>query len=402
MSGTTAGVPAAAVIASARAAAARQSARGAFILPIVPSRSARTQELLGRLASARAAERDSAIAGLALLGTRVLLPLDAFLPAASPAARLAALEVLERIEDEAALPAILRLVRDADEGVALRAVEAAGERPDQRSVEVLAALLSEPGPAGRRQAAARALGRMQAGGFVEALEPLAERLLDEREEPGLRAAILDALLTLEPPLAPRTLRPLLRRLASSSEPELSFRARSTAGEALEDRLAQELTSPGLSAEAAARTTAALARRGATAIPALQRALDRLGPLRPGADPPSLRARAALHEALAALGSRVALFDLRESIAAHPRAAMPALLRAASRIGDASLAPALARAVAEDEALLDACAGTLAAIVTRQRLRRTSAALKSVRPEHRAALDLLWERARRKAPPRRPA
>jgi len=371
-------------------------------VPIVPSRSARTRELLGRLASASAAERDSAVAGLTLLGTRVLLPLGAFLPAAGLAARLAALEVLERIEDPAALALLLTLARDADEGVSLRALEAAGERPDPRTVRVLGAILSEPGPAGRRRAAARALARLQAKGFVEALEPLAERLLDEREEPGLRAAILDALLTLEPPLAPRTLRPVLKRLASSSEPELAARARSTAGAAVEDRLAEELTSAGLSAESAARTSAALARRGAAAIPALRRSLDRLGPLRPGADPPSLRARAALHEALAALGSRVALFDLRESIAAHPRAAMPALLRAASRIGDASLAPALARAVAEDEALLDACAGTLAAIVARERLRRTSAALKSVRPEHRAALDLLWERARRKAPPRRPA
>ncbi len=363
-------------------------------MPIVPSRSARTQELLGRLASASAAERDSAIAGLTLLGTRALLPLGAFLPTASPAARLAAVEVLERVEDRAALAAILQLVRDADERVALRALEAAGERPDPRSIEVLGALLSAPGPLARRRGAARALARLEVKGLVGALDPLAERLLDEGEEPGLRAAILDGLLTREPPLAPRTLRPLLKRLASSSEPELAVRARSTAGESIEDRLAQDLASPGLAAEAAARTTAALARRGAAAIPALLKALDRLGRL--GPDAASLRARATLHEALAALDTRVALFDLREAIAAHPRATMPALLRAASRIGDASVVPALARAVAEDATLLDACAGTLAAIVARERLRKTSAVLKSVRPEHRAALELLWERTRGRA------
>jgi hypothetical protein len=73
--------------------------------------------------------------------------------------------------------------------------------------------------------------------------------------------------------------------------------------------------------------------------------------------------------------------------------MPALLRAACRVGDASVVPALARAVAEDTALLDGCARALAAIVARERLRRTSAAFKAVRPEHRAAVDLLWERAR---------
>ena len=73
--------------------------------------------------------------------------------------------------------------------------------------------------------------------------------------------------------------------------------------------------------------------------------------------------------------------------------MPALLRAASRLGDASVAPALARAVAEDAALLDGCAGALAAIVAREKLRKTSAAFKAVRPEHRSAFDVLWDRAK---------
>jgi hypothetical protein len=232
---------------------------------------------------------------------------------------------------------------------------------------------------------------------VEALDPLAARLLDEREEAGLRVVILDSLLTQQPPLAPRTLRPLLKRLASSSEPEVAARARPTAGTAIEDRLVEELVSPRLPAEATARTIAALARRGATAIPPLQRALERLGPLRRGADAASLRARAALHEALAALDSRLALYDLREAIEVHPPAVMPALLRAASRVGDASVAPALARAVAEDTATLDGCAGALAAIVAREKLRKTSTALKAVRPEHRSAFELLWGRA--KAVPR---
>ena len=144
----------------------------------------------------------------------------------------------------------------------------------------------------------------------------------------------------------------------------------------------------------------MARRGAVAIPPLVRALDRLGPPGRQSDTASLRARGRLHEALAALDTRVALFDLRETIAAHPRAAMPALLRAASRIGDATVVPALARAAAEDATLVDACAATLAAIAAREQLRRTSAALKPVRPEHRAALELLWAGARRH--PRRSA
>jgi hypothetical protein len=111
----------------------------------------------------------------------------------------------------------------------------------------------------------------------------------------------------------------------------------------------------------------------------------------------LRSRAWIHEALAALDSRVALYDLRETLEARPRAVMPALLRAAARVGDASVVPALARAVAEETALLDSCADALAAIVAREKLRKASAARKAVRPEHRTAFDLLWERAKAKHP-----
>ncbi|HEX9185909.1 MAG TPA: HEAT repeat domain-containing protein, partial [Vicinamibacteria bacterium] len=153
-------------------------------MPIVPSRSRRIQELLGRLASPLAAERDSAVAGLTLLGPRVLEPLRAFLPGAARPARLAAVEVLERIEDRGALPLLLELSRDGDEAVSRRAIQAAGAIPDPRAVSGLAALVAPPAPAQRRSAAARALARL-ARGRVEALDVLVARLLDEREEAGL-------------------------------------------------------------------------------------------------------------------------------------------------------------------------------------------------------------------------
>ena len=364
-------------------------------MPIVPSRSARIQDLLGRLASGGPAERDSAVAGLTLLGARVVEPLRAILPAASRAARLAALEVLDRIEDHAALAPLLALVRDEDEPVAQRAMDAVGSRPDPRAAEVLASVLAGPAPASRRRGAALALVRLQAAGLVEALGPLAARLLDEREEAGLRVAILDALRAQEPPLAPATLRPLLQRLAASADPQLAARAHpATDARVPPERLVDELVAPGRSAGAVARTSAALASRGAPAIPALQRALERLGPVgQRDASAPSLRARAAIHEALAALDSRVALYDLRETIESGPGAVMPSLLRAASRVGDGSLVPVLARAVAKEAALVDACAEALAAIVTREKLRKTSAACRSVRPDDRSAFLLLWETAK---------
>jgi hypothetical protein len=380
-------------------------------MPIVPSRSGRIHELLGKLASPRASDRDAAVAGLTLLGPRVIGPIGAFLPGAGPEPRRAALEVLDRLADPAALPGILGLVHDEDEAVALRAIEAAAGRPDPRAAGALGRVLGGPAPASRRRAAASALVRMQAAGVVEALDPLAGRLLDEREEPALRVAILEDLLALDPPLAPAAMRPLLEALSSSDEPELASRAAALlpsprrgrrprtaspaprpSGSSVDAALVAELLEPDLAPEAAARVRAALARRGAPVIPLLLGALDGLGPpRRAGADATALRVRASVHEALAALDSRAALHDLREALEA--RLAMPPLLRAAGHVGDASVVPALARAVAEEPALLEPCAEALAAIVAREKLRRTAAALRAVRPEHRAALDRLWARAK---------
>lgn len=382
-------------------------------MPIVPSRSRRIQELLERLASPGDGDRDSAVAGLTLVGPRVIEPIGAFLPGAGPEARRAALEVLERLADRAALPHVLALVGDENDTVALRAIEAAASRPDPRAVPALGRVLAGPTTRSRRRAAAVALARLQAAGLVEALDPLAGRLLDEAEDPSLRVAILEDLLALDPPLAGAAMRPLLARLSSTAEPELALRVaaalpglrrrrRPDAGRpgparpSVDEGLVAELLLPELTPETVARVTAALVRRGAPAIPVLLGALERLGPLRPGrGEAASLRARGALHEALAALDSRAALYDLREALGARPPT--PALLRAAGRVGDASVVPALARAVAEDTALLEPCADALAAMVARERLRRTGAMLRAVRPEHRTAFDLLWARAKARTP-----
>jgi hypothetical protein len=128
--------------------------------------------------------------------------------------------------------------------------------------------------------------------------------------------------------------------------------------------------------------------GPPAIPVLSRALARVTESAPpGADSAGdLETRAALHAALAALDSGIALHDLRELIARHPPRVTPRLLDAAARVGNASLVPALARAASEDPALLERCASTYAAIAGRDKLRRSSAALRRVRAEHRPALE----------------
>jgi hypothetical protein len=415
-------------------------------MPIVPSSARRIQELIRRLGSPRAAERDSAVAQLTLLGPRVLEALLRALPTAGSATRLAALEVLERLREPRTLPEILALAQSADPAVARRALQVLGAFPVPKATAALAKALGS-GPLSLRHAAAHALVRLQAGGIVEATDPLLDLLMDEHEDDELRLFVLDALAALDPPLDSRALRPLLKRLRGSADATVADRAETLmareaasapkdaflslfgrpvgsgregverVSEALDrlkpedaSRLERELERT--SDPASVRLLAdALARIGGTSsIPVLGRALERLS--QPEDDEQAQAARAVakgrLHLALAARDSRIALFDLREMLQARPVRALHPLLQAAARVGDATLVPALAALVAESPALLDACAEAFEAIVRRAKLRRTSAVMKSVRPSHRAALEALWACAGRSvkevpgppSPPRR--
>jgi len=396
-------------------------------MPIVPSRAGRVRALVEQLASERSAERDSAVAQLTLLGPRVVEPLRASLVGASAQTRLAALEVLERLEDRRALPTLLTLTGDPSRTVALRAIELVGHRPDSRSLSTLAGILGEGAPQ-RRRAAALALARQHEAGLVEALDPLIDTVVDEEAETKLRVAVFDALLRLEPPLPRSTMSPLGRRLASSRDPAVAARAAELEGgrdRRLSRRgeptdLVERLASGAVSEDEARELAASLsgaekipletlheALEGAVAphsvqvlavvlgtvggppsIPVLARALTRIAESSGhGEDPTAeLEARAAVHSALAALDSGIAIHDLRELIARHPPGVMPRLLDAARRVGNASLVPALARAASEDPALIGPCSATYAAIARRERLRRSSAALRRVRAEHRPALE----------------
>ena len=400
-------------------------------MPIVPSRAGQVRALVEQLASERSAERDSAVAQLTLLGLRVVEPLRASLVGASAKTRLAALEVLERLADPRALPTLLVLAADPSRAVALRAIEAVGHRPDPRSISTLAGIL-DSGTTKRREAAARALAQQHEAGLVEALDPLIDRVVDEEAETKLRLAILEVLLLIEPPLPRATAKPLSRRLASARDPVIAARAAELGGVGarrsstprepadLVERLAGGKVSEDEVREVAARLSRAetiplerlhqaLERTvappsiqalavvlgtvgGPSSIPVLSRALASVTESsRHGADPTGgLEARAALHTALAALDSRVALHDLRELVATHPASVMSSLLDAATLVGDASLVPALARAASEDPALLPSCAAAYAAIARRGKLRRTSPALRKVRSEHRPALEAFFE------------
>jgi hypothetical protein len=267
---------------------------------------------------------------------------------------------------------------------------------------------------------------------VEALDPLVDTLVDDEADTAVRLSILDALVRIEPPLPRSTLRALHRRLASSDDAVVARRAseldrpaaeRRDPGDVVERlrggeiagvearRIASTLLDSGevplerlhlaLEAAPSARSVQALAVvlgavGGPASIPALSRALarvtDRTEEENEGDD--GLAARAAIHSALANLDSRVALHDLRELIARHPRQAMPELLDAAARVGDGSLVPALARAASEEPSLREPCTSTFVAIARREKLRRSSAAVRRVKAEHREALDVFFAARRR--------
>lgn len=390
-------------------------------MPILPSRSREIQTLVARLSSARPAEREAALARLTLLGSRALPAVLAALPGSSPELRLRVLDLLERTGDPLARAEVMALCRDPEGEVARRALALLPRYADAKAVATAARVL-DGGPPDRRRAAARALCALHGRGLVEAMEPLVDVILDEEEDEGLRGEALESLSAVDPKTGEALRRqlargrsPLARGAAEASNEEplppsgvaaLLVRLESPAlrgDEAL--RIARDLKAVGASALPALhavleratgpRPLGVLAEviahlRSPTSIPALSRALKRLRdlPLRAGGEARA-EAIARLHLALAALDSRIALFDLRERLQAEPLLAAATLLEAAERIGDATLAPALACIHAEERTLRARATSAFAAIVAREHLRPRSAALRGVRPQDREALQALW-------------
>jgi hypothetical protein len=377
---------------------------------------------VARLSSGRAAEREAAVARLTLLGPRALPALLAALPASGSVLRLAALEVLDRLREPRTRPEVQALCQDSDPAVARRALALLPALADEKSVGLATRILAK-GPADRREAAALALAALHARGFVEAMEPLLDLLLEDGEDDALRAEAFAALLAVDP----LALEPLLPRLAESRGALGRRAAAALRGvrRAAPDEVAvllRRLAAPGLAGDQALRIGQELKAAGRDALPALHVALEQAkGPrelavladvvaqLRSPTSIPVLNrtlqrldlrprgrreedmgsAPASLHVALAALDSRIALFDLRERLEARPLRDGAALLEAAERIGDATLVVGLAKIHAEEASLRLPCARAFAAIAGRERLRRTAARFKRLPPADRAAVDALF-------------
>ena len=121
-------------------------------MPILPSRSARIQDLLSRLSSASGSERDSAIARLTLLGARAVEPLVAALKEGEKWLRQGAAWALGKIGDPRAVGPLMTALSDPKADVRKNAAWALGQFAGDEVIAALTGAAKDPNPAVQRAA----------------------------------------------------------------------------------------------------------------------------------------------------------------------------------------------------------------------------------------------------------
>jgi len=323
---------------------------------IKASSSKQIDALIADLSAGSAVTRETAVARLTLLGARATDRL------------IAAAQGVPSSDGQAA---------------AWRALEGIG---DTRALEPALAALAEPHLAPAVGAAAAGVARLHLRGArgARAVDRLATVLLDRTRHETVRLAALRALQELEP----ATIAPIVAALVD--DPSAAIRAeasvkdsRATGGAA---DLATLLTraADGILPDDPGALRRALSREGADlSLPRLLRIVERVRE-REGAEPARLRdewrlARAAAHVALAGRKSRLALYDLRESLDGAGTPLPVEFLAALSMIGDASCLEAIAgaHARAKDAWWRHHLADAFYTIVQREKLTSRHAIMKKI-------------------------
>jgi hypothetical protein len=325
-------------------------------LPIRASSSRQIDALIADLSAGGSVTRETAVARLTLLGGRAT---DRLIAAAQGAA-----------------PPVAR-------ASAWRALEGIG---DPRALEPALAALADPGLEPAIGAAASGVARVHLRGArgAVAVDRLATVLLDRTRAESLLLAALRALQELDR----ATIAPILATLAG--DPSAAIRAEASL---TDERKPHDEVDPAVLLTRAADGALpddpvalrhALGRAGAgLSLVRLLRIVERVRE-REGAEAARGRdewrlARAAGHVALAARGSRLALYDLRESLEAA-RGPLPVeFLTALSMIGDASCLEAIAgaHAKAKDNWWRHHLADAFYAIVQRENLTSRHAVMKRI-------------------------
>lgn len=326
-------------------------------MPIKASTSRAVDALIADLTSGRAIDRDAAVARLAVLGSRAIDRLTALLTStADPASRVAAVRSLEGMDDPRALGPVLAAT-------------------DDRDTEVVAAALAAcrshlSGPRGS-----------------EALDRLSACALDRTRPRAQRIAALHALSG----LPASTVRPLWNALAVDPDPDI--RELAAAGPAQPPLTARErldAAAVGRLPDTASSLSRAIDDAAADApLVHLQTMVDRVRERERSATAAQAaewrRARGLLHLALAGRRSRLALYDLRETIQAADAPLPGEYLAAAASIGDATCLEALAAAYARAigargpgrASWRQSLADTFRAVMARERVTRRHSVMKRI-------------------------
>jgi hypothetical protein len=313
--------------------------------------------LVADLSSTDRTARDTATARLGVYGERAVAHLlDGLASTASNVGRTAIVRVLEATHDRRGLDVALALLADpsTDPGVVAAAASLAGSFLDSDR------------------------GR-------ESLETLTALALDTTLADSLRLAALQALAA----MPAGSVAPIRSRLEHDPSPIIRAAASQRAGAATHpDPLAalELAAADGPAAPAALRD--ALARAGGTApLSTLHRLVESLRSREQAARSDLDRAewlgvRAAVHQALAARRSRVAVYDLRETLGSGTGVLPAELVAAVATIGDASCLEPLAGAMARAAASIRSSAvwrGQLLAagraIIVREKLTRRHAVVR---------------------------
>lgn len=317
-------------------------------MSVSPSSAKAIDRLVVDLASEETVVSEAAIARLAVIGARAVPRLTSLVDDAdtAPPVRAAALRALEAVHDDRALDPALRATFDPAPAVSAAAIAVLrGFIRDRR------------GPAAVDRLTAIAVDRTgSAPSRLDAIRALAD--LDE----ATRAPIWKLLQADPDPIVRAEVDPGTKR----------------APEALV--LAAERGLPD-DADAVRRLLAAAG--GIVALPVLHRVLERISQ-RETAERPARRgewrrARATVHLALATRGSRLGLYDLRESLESATEPLPVEFLSALSAVGDASCLEALAAAhhAASDPWWRQHLVRAFQAIATRERLTRRNAVMKKI-------------------------
>jgi hypothetical protein len=335
-------------------------------MPIRPSSGQEIRQLVDALAGEDVA-REAAIARLAVLGERAADHLlRAYAEAKGPRTRLGILRALEGGGD----PRAVRLARDV--------LTSSRDAPlVDEALGVLRGFLEAQPEAAR-----------------DALDALVAAALDTKLPSATRLGAFDALRD----LPAETADPIRQRLANDSDPAVRIAAGgsqgSGSGTAWVRAIAGELPSP-------SQLKSLVAEHAAGArLTELQRLIDAIRSEETREAHASRRdewrfVRGALHQALAARGSRLALYDLRDSLLAPERLPV-GFLAALEEIGDASCLEPLAAAYdassrSGDPWWRDHVAGAFRAIVHREGLTRRHAAIKRLMARWPAAAAELMGR-----------